>query len=241
MCVAAAAFLLTIPLGAQDWEAEARKLRPSGGGVSEQAVYRNLGARAKVTLDSVQRAANRTQADSRRPALRRELTRSLGYKKLPWPPDLQSRTTGSVRKEGYRIEKVVYQGLPGEWIPADLYLPDPLRGRAPGILFYNGHWFPDSKARPDFQAFCINMAKLGFIVLNFETFGQGERGISRRDHRRAEALPVGIAEQGYAVYDTQSSRVTADAEGPPGEDAEVSRQREKVVIRTSAYRSAPEL
>jgi hypothetical protein len=65
-----------------------------------------------------------------------------------------------------------------------------LRGKAPGILFYNGHWFPDSKAKPDFQAFCINMAKFGFVVLNFETFGQGERGLSWRDHRRAEGLPL---------------------------------------------------
>ena len=205
MYLALAAVLVAEPFWAQDWEAEARKLRPPDGVAAEQSIYRNLGARVRTGLDSVRRAANRTEADSRRPLLRRELTRSLGYKKLPWPPDLSARVTGTVRKPGYRIEKVVYQGLPGEWIPADLYLPDPLPGRAPGILFYNGHWFPDSKARPDFQVFCINMAKFGFITLNFETYGQGERGIARRDHRRAEALLVGVAQQGYAVYDAQAS------------------------------------
>ena len=73
------------------------------------------------------------------------------------------------------------------------------------FVFYNGHWFPDSKARPDAQALCINLAKFGFVILNFETFGQGERGISRRDHRRTEGLPEGVSEQGYAVYDTQVS------------------------------------
>ncbi len=48
------------------------------------------------------------------------------------------------------------------------------------------------------------MAKFGFIVLNFETYGQGERSLSSRDHRRAEGLPVGIAQQGYAVFDAQT-------------------------------------
>jgi hypothetical protein len=39
------------------------------------------------------------------------------------------------------------------------------------VLFYPGHWWPDSKARPDFQAFCINMARLGFVVLAWDPFG----------------------------------------------------------------------
>src|SRR5260370_42520258 len=47
------------------------------------------------------------------------------------------------------------------------------------------------------------MAKFGFVVLKCETFGQGERGISRRDHRRVEGLLIGVCEQGFAVYDTQ--------------------------------------
>jgi dienelactone hydrolase len=57
--------------------------------------------------------------------------------------------------------------------------------------------------RPDFQAFCINMARLGFVVLSFDPFGQGERGVSSRDHRRTEALLVGLAQQGFAEYETR--------------------------------------
>jgi len=71
------------------------------------------------------------------------------------------------------------------------------------VLFYNGHWWPDSKARPDFQAFCINMARMGFVVLSFDPFGQGERGVSSRDHRRTETLLVGVAQQGIAEYETR--------------------------------------
>ena len=47
------------------------------------------------------------------------------------------------------------------------------------------------------------MARLGFVVLSFDPFGQGERGVSARDHRRTEALLVGVAQQGIAVYETR--------------------------------------
>ncbi len=71
------------------------------------------------------------------------------------------------------------------------------------MLFYPGHWWADSKTRPDFQAFCINMSRLGFVVMSFDPFGQGERGVSSRDHRRTEALLVGVAQQGIAEYETR--------------------------------------
>ena len=97
----------------------------------------------------------------------------------------------------------MYQTLPGVQVPAHLYVPEGINSPAPAILFYPGHWWPDSKTRPDFQAFCINAARLGFVVLSFDPFGQGERGISSRDHRRTEALLVGVAQQGIAEYETQ--------------------------------------
>ena len=105
------------------------------------------------------------------------------------------RDTGSRRS--------IYESLPGSPVPAHLYVPEGLDRPAPAVLFYPGHWWPDSKARPDFQAFCINMARLGFVVLSFDPFGQGERGVSSRDHRRTEALLVGVAQQGFAEYETR--------------------------------------
>ena len=121
----------------------------------------------------------------------------------PGLPHLRPRVVGVLRRNGYRIEKVVYESLPGSPVPAHLYVPEGLDRPAPAVLFYPGHWWPDSKARPDFQAFCINMARLGFVVLSFDPFGQGERGVSSRDHRRTEALLVGVAQQGFAAYETR--------------------------------------
>jgi dipeptidyl aminopeptidase/acylaminoacyl peptidase len=127
----------------------------------------------------------------------------LGLKRFPPPRARNLRRTGVLPCAGYRIEKLVYETLPGVEVPAHLYVPESCKAPAPAILFYNGHWWADSKTQPDFQAFCINAARLGFVVLTFDPFGQGERGVSTRDHRRTELLLVGIAQQGLAEFETQ--------------------------------------
>ena len=188
---------------AQNWEAEARALRPADTSAQQAAVLDDLEQRARVALDRIRHATNATEVERQRPALRRRLEESLGHRRLPWPPDLQATVTGILQQDGYRIEKIVFQSLPGTPVPAHLYVPDSLEGPAPAILFYNGHWWQDSKSRPDFQAFCINMARMGFVVLSFDPVGQGERGVSSRDHRRTEALLVGLSQQGIAEYETR--------------------------------------
>jgi dienelactone hydrolase len=187
---------------AQGWKSEVRALRPASVAEREQALLDYLGTRAQLALDAIPHAITPAQADRARPLLRAQLEHSLGFRRLP-APHPQARVTGVVERDGYRIEKIVYQSLPGVSVAAHLYVPGSLKGRAPAVLFYTGHWYPDSKTRPDFQAFCINMARLGFVVFAFDTFGQGERGISTRDHRRVEALLVGLSQQGLAAYETQ--------------------------------------
>ena len=178
-------------------------LRPKDVTDRGTAVLDNLERRAREALAAIPRSKTARDADRMRGPRRRELERSLGTGRLPWPPAPRPKVVGTLRRPGYRIEKVVYETLPGMRVPAHLYIPDGLDRPAPAILFYPGHWWADSKTRPDFQAFCINMARFGFVVLSFDPFGQGERGVSSRDHRRTEALLVGVAQQGFAEYETR--------------------------------------
>jgi dienelactone hydrolase len=192
-------------LRAQDWRREVEALRPGDVAAQSTKMLDNLERRAREALAAIPRSFTARDADRRRPVLRRELERSLGVGRLPWPPKLNSHKIGRLRRHGYTIEKIVYESLPECSVPAHLYLPDSASAdrRAPAVLFYPGHWWVDSKTHLDFQAFCINMARLGFVVLSFDPFGQGERGVSSRDHRRTEALLVGVAQQGFAEYETR--------------------------------------
>lgn len=162
-----------------------------------------LERRAVRSLESIRRARTPEEAAAARPELRRRLEHALGYKQMPWPPKPNGRVVGTVRRNGYRIEKVVFESLPGVSVPGHLYLPEGAAARVPAILFYNGHWYEASKTLPDHQAFAIHMARSGFAVFSFDPFGQGERGVSTRDHRRVSSLLVGISQQGFAEYETQ--------------------------------------
>ena len=90
--------------------------------------------RSANALAAIPRARNRQAADSSRPVLRRSCCIRSGLPHLPWPPDLRPRLAGTLARDGYRIEKIVYQTLPDLKVPAHLYVserPDATRaGRA---------------------------------------------------------------------------------------------------------------
>ena len=123
-----------------------------------------------------------------REPLRRELKRSLGVGRLPWPPTLRPRVVGTLRRDGYRIEKVIYDSLPGSPVPADLYVPEGLAGPAPAVLFYPGHWWPRQQGPAGLPGVRHQHRAARFVVLSFDPFSQGERGVSSRGHRRTEAI-----------------------------------------------------
>ena len=74
---------------------------------------------------------------------------------------------------GYTIKKLRYEAVPGLWIPALLYVPEKLSGKAPVHMAVNGHDGAGTAA--DYkQIRCINLAKRGVISLNVEWFGMGQ-------------------------------------------------------------------
>ena len=192
------------PPAPADWEAvtraaEALRVRDRRG---EKAVLDALEDRAREVLRRLEHPIGADAWRAAVPGLRRRLAASLGLSRLPTPRPERLRRVGTLDQGAYVVEKLVYETLPGTDVPAHLYRPARAGGKLPAILFVPGHWWADSKARPDFQAFCINMARMGFVVLTYDPFGQGERGISWRDHRRTETLLVGVAQQ--AIVDFES-------------------------------------
>ncbi len=94
----------------------------------------------------------------------------------PYPEKtaLNIRNTGTIQKEGYRVEKLIYESLPGYFVTSALFIPDKLNGKAPAILNPIGH-SPLSFRRDVYQHTIINLVKKGFIVLAYDPIGQGER------------------------------------------------------------------
>ena len=173
--------------------------RPERPPLRPEAALDNLEQRARAALDGIAHAVTRAEVEGRRADLRKRLSDSLGRRLLPWPPDLRTVAAGSLQRDGYRVEKILFQGLPGMAVPAHVYVPDGLGTRAPAVLIANGH---AGKALPETQVFGIRMAKLGFVALSADSIGQGERPRTR-GHRHPEAVLVGLPEPGMAHYEIQ--------------------------------------
>ncbi|HEX8983859.1 MAG TPA: acetylxylan esterase, partial [Bryobacteraceae bacterium] len=93
---------------------------------------------------------------------------------MPERTPLNARTTGAFERDGYRVEKLVYESQPGFFIPANLYIPTTAKPPFPGVLFQLGH-SNNGKAYDSYQRCCQGLVKLGFLVLAFDPMGQGER------------------------------------------------------------------
>ena len=114
----------------------------------------------------------------------------------PRPKGTPAVVKGIVRREGYRIERVVFESEPDVHVPSLLYVPDGLDEPAPGVLFVSGHG-REAKAYPEYQRVCHDLARNGFVTLAVDPTGQGER-VSLLDPDTGEmAVQWGTAEHSY--------------------------------------------
>jgi hypothetical protein len=60
---------------------------------------------------------------------------------FPEKTPLNARVTGVVKKEGFRIEKVIYESRPNFYVTACLFIPDGIVGKRPAIIQVEGHTF----------------------------------------------------------------------------------------------------
>ncbi len=109
---------------------------------------------------------------SRAAQVRSELWQLLGGR--PEETPLNARITGTVERERYRIEKLVFESMPQVYVTANLYIPTRGRPPFPTILAPLGH-SPNGKAARNYQYAFQNLARKGYVVLTWDPFGQGER------------------------------------------------------------------
>ncbi|NNJ26062.1 hypothetical protein [Alienimonas chondri] len=125
-------------------------------------------ARIKEELDAIDspEAAAEHAVD-----VRARLAECFGPK--PERTPLKAQTTGTLERDGYRIEMITYESRPGLLVTANLYLPEG-DGPHPGVLGVCGH-STTGKAEGKYQAFGVELAKAGFATLIIDPIGQGER------------------------------------------------------------------
>ena len=103
--------------------------------------------------------------------LRVKLLRMLGGLPSTRTP-LNAQVTGRIQMTGFHIEKVIFESLPGIFVTALVYVPDDGRRVHPAVLVASGH---SANGKAHYQALCQRLAARGYVVINWDPVGQGER------------------------------------------------------------------
>jgi len=151
--------------------------------------------------------ADRKAWDKRRTALRAAMFAAMG----PFPEKecaLQPKDRGVLKRDGYRIEKLLFQSRPDVWVTVSAYVPESIKGKVPAVLAVHGH-YPWARRDPAVQVYCLGLVKLGFFVLAVDAFGAGERhptpgkGAYHGALLGASLWPAGQTLLGMQVYDNR--------------------------------------
>ena len=92
---------------------------------------------------------------------------------FPEKTPLNPKITGTLKRDGYRIEKIVFEAMPGYYVTGCLYVPEGVKGKVPAILNVIGHNQEAFRA-PLYQVINYNLVKKGMMVFAIDPPGQGE-------------------------------------------------------------------
>lgn len=139
---------------------------------------------------------------ARRAQIRKQFLYILGLDPMPPRTPLEARVTGKFERDGYRVEKIVFQSLPGLYVTGNLYVPDGAR-RQPAVLYLCGHSPGPWGAKVDYQHHGIWFARHGYVAFLIDTIEFGEvPGIHHGAHdlEMWEWLSLGYTPAGPEVW-----------------------------------------
>ncbi len=189
------------------------------GVTPERMLHRYLLQKAYKAFDAADNEYEKIKTPEQIAAYQKRM-RNFFIKQLggfPQRTPLKAKVTGKLKRDGYNIEKIIYESQPGLYVTALLYLPDEktcsIKQPWPGVLFPCGH-SKNGKASEAYQRGCVLLAKNGFAVLCYDPIEQGERyqllddkgkprtgGTSGHNFVNISSMPVGRNAATYRIWD----------------------------------------
>jgi len=129
--------------------------------------------RATDACDATREAlTTKTQVAAYQTRIHQAFIEALGG--FPERTPLNAKVTGTIRREGYRVEKVLFESQPQFYVTGFLYLPEKVAAPIPGVLVPCGH-SAGGKDMDAYQWVCIQLVKSGMAALIYDPIDQGER------------------------------------------------------------------
>ena len=109
----------------------------------------------------VSQVTSKSDWQKRQALVKKKLMKIVGP--FPEKTPLNPNITGTVIKDGYKIEKLYYESQPDFYVTASIFIPDNLDGKTPAVIYCSGHTHDGFRSMA-YQRVIINLVKKGFIV-----------------------------------------------------------------------------
>ncbi|QJD97294.1 acetylxylan esterase [Mucilaginibacter robiniae] len=129
--------------------------------------------------------------EKRKAILKPCMLQALQLSPLPSKPVSKPIITNKRVMDGYSIENIAIETLPGLYVSGSLYKPIKFKGKIPVFLCPDGH-FGNGRYRADEQYRCATLARMGAMAISYDLFAWGESLLQFKgqDHRRSLAMTI---------------------------------------------------
>ncbi len=158
----------------------------------------------------------------------RRILVSQGLWPMPTKTPLNAVVHGRIEREGYSVEKVYFESVPGLYVTGNLYRPANPKGKVPAVLFAHGHWKDarlalseppvvrreiaigaerfENGGRSIQQALCVQLARMGCVVWQWDMLSDSDSIQLSREvvHTFAKQRPEMNTTENWGLYSPQA-------------------------------------
>jgi uncharacterized protein len=130
--------------------------------------------------------SDKEQWEKRKSLLRVDILKGVNLWPLPAKTPLNAVIKSRRIYDGYSVENVYFESIPGYYVCGNLYRPLIDSGKRPAVLCPHGHFQGDTlgawgRFRPDQQKRCATFARMGAVVFSYGMFAWGGEPIWQLD------------------------------------------------------------
>ena len=139
------------------------------------------------------RYTNQNDWKQRAELIKEHILKGTGLQKFPKKCPLNVLIGSKRAYDGYQVQNVAFESLPGVYVTGSLYTPSVSKGKIPGIISPHGHWNKPGdvgRYRPDAQKRFAAMARMGAMVFGYDMVGYGQMGELGWTHNHPDVLKL---------------------------------------------------
>ncbi|MCF0064977.1 acetylxylan esterase [Dyadobacter chenwenxiniae] len=127
--------------------------------------------------------------ETRAAAIRKQIREGMGLETMPAKPTSGPIIHSKREMDGYTVENVAFESMPGIYVTGNLYKPTKKQQSYAGILCPHGHGEnPHGRFREQTQKRCATLARMGAVVFVLDMVGQGDSKYC--EHKMPKALKL---------------------------------------------------